>query len=91
MSNQRFSVGRVTDEAHFTADLGADWLDRVELMMAVEDQFAGFLRKWQNFPLRRAAPPSGLAQCFVRLFNLDRKYRRRHRVPGLAQAKSRNV
>ena len=35
------SVGRVTDEAHFTNDLGADWLDRLELMMAVEDQFAG--------------------------------------------------
>jgi acyl carrier protein len=35
------SVGRVTDEAHLTDDLGADWLDRLELMMAVEDQFAG--------------------------------------------------
>jgi acyl carrier protein len=35
------SVGRVTDQAHFTNDLGADWLDRLELMMAVEDQFAG--------------------------------------------------
>jgi acyl carrier protein len=35
------SVGRVTDEAHFSNDLGADWLDRLELMMAVEDQFAG--------------------------------------------------
>jgi acyl carrier protein len=33
------SVRRVTDEAHFTADLGADWLDRLELMMAVEDHF----------------------------------------------------
>ena len=35
------SVGRITDEAHFTNDLGADWLGRLELMMAVEDQFAG--------------------------------------------------
>jgi len=35
------SVSRVTDEAHFTNDLGADWLDRLELMMVVEDQFAG--------------------------------------------------
>jgi acyl carrier protein len=35
------SIGRVTDDAHFTDDLGADWLDRLELMMAVEDQFAG--------------------------------------------------
>ena len=35
------SVDRVTDEAHFTNDLGADLLDRLELMMVVEDQFAG--------------------------------------------------
>ena len=35
------SIGRVTDDAHFTDDLGADWLDRLELMIAVEDQFAG--------------------------------------------------
>ena len=35
------SVGRVTDEAHFTTDLGADWLDRLDLMMAVEDHFVG--------------------------------------------------
>jgi acyl carrier protein len=35
------SIDRVTDEAHFTNDLGADWLDRLELMMVVEDQFAG--------------------------------------------------
>jgi hypothetical protein len=27
------SVGRVTDEAHFTDDLGADWLDRLDLMI----------------------------------------------------------
>ena len=31
----------VTSETHFTYDLGADFLDRVELMLAVEDQFAG--------------------------------------------------
>jgi acyl carrier protein len=30
---------RVTDEAHFTDDLGADWLDRLELMMVIEDRF----------------------------------------------------
>jgi acyl carrier protein len=35
------SVSCVTDEAHFTTDLGADWLDRLDLMMAVEDRFAG--------------------------------------------------
>ncbi|HEY6992682.1 MAG TPA: acyl carrier protein [Xanthobacteraceae bacterium] len=33
-------VERVTDEAHLADDLGADWLDRLELMIAVEDQFA---------------------------------------------------
>jgi acyl carrier protein len=29
----------VSDEAHFLTDLGADWLDRLELMMLIEDQF----------------------------------------------------
>jgi acyl carrier protein len=32
---------RVSDEAHFIEDLGADWLDRLELMIAIEDQFVG--------------------------------------------------
>jgi len=35
------SVHRVTDDAHFTDHLGADWLDRLNLMISVEDQFAG--------------------------------------------------
>jgi len=30
---------RVTDEAHFSDDLGLDWLDRVELMILIEDEF----------------------------------------------------
>jgi acyl carrier protein len=30
----------VTDEAHFTDDLAADWLDRLELMIVIEDRFA---------------------------------------------------
>jgi acyl carrier protein len=33
-------VKRVTDEAYFTDDLGADWLDRLELMIVIEDRFA---------------------------------------------------
>src|SRR5262249_10092828 len=33
-------VKRVTDEAHFTDDLRADWLDRLELMIVIEDRFA---------------------------------------------------
>src|SRR5262249_61982700 len=32
-------VKRVTDEAHFTDDLGADWLDRRELMIVFEERF----------------------------------------------------
>ncbi len=31
----------VTSETHFTNDLGADLLDRVELMLAIEDKFPG--------------------------------------------------
>jgi acyl carrier protein len=36
----RVNVARVTDEAHLIDDLGADWLDRLELMIAIEDRFA---------------------------------------------------
>jgi acyl carrier protein len=32
---------RVTDDAHFIKDLGADWLDRLELMIMIEDRFGG--------------------------------------------------
>jgi acyl carrier protein len=32
-------VKRVTDEAHFADDLGADWLDRLDLMIEIENQF----------------------------------------------------
>jgi acyl carrier protein len=34
-------IGSVTSETHFTNDLGADLFDRVELMLAIEDQFVG--------------------------------------------------
>ena len=30
------AIERVTDDAHFAYDLGADWLDRVELVIAIE-------------------------------------------------------
>ena len=33
-------VKRVTDEAYFTDDLGAAWLDRLELTIVIEDRFA---------------------------------------------------
>jgi len=31
----------VTDEAHFSDDLGLDWLDQLELMIMIEDEFIG--------------------------------------------------
>ena len=30
-------IKRVTDDAYLTDDLGADWLDRLELMIVIED------------------------------------------------------
>ena len=35
------AADRISDDAHFADDLGADWLDRLELMIAIEDQFTG--------------------------------------------------
>jgi acyl carrier protein len=32
----------LTNESRFRDDFGADWLDRLELMIAVEDQVPGF-------------------------------------------------
>ena len=37
----RVDIEFVTSETHFTNDLGADLLDRVELMLAIEDQLSG--------------------------------------------------
>ena len=37
----RVDIEFVTSETHFANDLGADSLDRVELMLAIEDRFAG--------------------------------------------------
>ena len=34
-------VKSVTDEAHLSDDLGVDWLDRIELMILIEDNFDG--------------------------------------------------
>jgi acyl carrier protein len=36
---------RVTNEARFRDDLGADWLDRLELIIAIEDQALAL--RWQ--------------------------------------------
>ena len=32
---------RLTDDSRLRDDLGADWLDRLELIIAIEDQVAG--------------------------------------------------
>ena len=32
---------QVTDEAHLGDDLGLDWLNQLELMILIEDEFAG--------------------------------------------------
>jgi len=32
---------QVTDEARFSEDLGLDWLDELELMILIEDEFTG--------------------------------------------------
>jgi acyl carrier protein len=51
VAQQFVDVESVTSETHFTKDLGADLFDRVELMLAIEDQFVGVeitLRKGQR-------------------------------------------
>ena len=35
----RADIGKITPEANFINDLGADSLDQVELVMALEDEF----------------------------------------------------
>jgi acyl carrier protein len=34
-------VKEVTNETHLTDDLGLDWLDQLELMVLIEDEFVG--------------------------------------------------
>jgi len=34
-------VKHVTNEAHLRDDLGADWLIRIDLLILIEDEFAG--------------------------------------------------
>ena len=38
---QDIDVKDVTDEAHLTDDLGLDWLDQLELMVLIEEEFVG--------------------------------------------------
>ena len=32
---------QITDEAHFSDDLGVDWLDQLELLILIEEEFVG--------------------------------------------------
>jgi acyl carrier protein len=34
-------ASQVTDEAHLSDDLGVDWLDQLELLVLIEDEFVG--------------------------------------------------
>jgi acyl carrier protein len=34
-------ASRITDEAHLSDDLGIEWLDQIELLLIIEDEFAG--------------------------------------------------
>ena len=34
-------AGCVTNEAHLSDDLGIEWLDQIELLLIIEDEFAG--------------------------------------------------
>ena len=34
-------ASRVTDEAHLSDDLGIEWLDQIELLIIIEDEFEG--------------------------------------------------
>jgi acyl carrier protein len=34
-------ASRITDEAHLSDDLGVDWLDQLELLVLIEDEFVG--------------------------------------------------
>lgn len=34
-------VQQVADDAHLSDDLGLDWLDQLELMVIIEDEFVG--------------------------------------------------
>ncbi len=46
---------KVTDDANFIEDLGADSLDTVELVMAFEEEFASKFRMMRLSPLSRSA------------------------------------
>jgi len=38
----RIDPNRLSDDARFREDLGADWLDRLEMLISIEDRIPGF-------------------------------------------------
>ena len=75
----RVNVARVTDEAHLTDDLGADWLDRLELMIAIEDRFAGV--EFADDDVYRMDFVGDLIR-YIENVSYERTLTRRHRVPS---------
>ena len=41
-------ASRVTDQANMSDDLGIEWLDQIELLLIIEDEFAGI--KFSDLP-----------------------------------------
>ena len=66
-------VKRVTDEAHFTDDLGADWLDRLELMIVIEDRFANLVITDEDVDQIEV-----VGDLIRHIENVDNNERRRH-------------
>jgi hypothetical protein len=67
----------VTDEAHFTDDLGADWLDRLELMIVI-DRFADVGIKNED------VDQEVVGDLIRHVENVDNERRRRPRRGGAA-------
>jgi acyl carrier protein len=51
-------ASRVTDEAHLSDDLGIEWLDQIELLLIIEDEFAG-----SSFRTRRRLNSSAICSA----------------------------
>ena len=72
-------VKRVTDEAHLTDDLEADWLDRLELMIVIEDRFADVVMTDEEVDQLEV-----VGDLIRHIENADHKRRRRPIVEGVA-------
>ena len=66
---------RLTDESRLRDDLGADWLDRLELMIEIEDQVPSF---------EIALDPTGQSPCIgstIKFFSSWKQSRCSERFP----------